>query len=69
MWELVLDRAVAGNIFILFVTQQVSVDSYFVSRAVLGTVGDGRQMTGVGLAIRLGRVLGRDRILTRGIVS
>ena len=39
IWDLVLNRAVAGNISILFVTQRVSVDPYSIPRTVLGTVG------------------------------
>lgn len=38
IWDLVLSRAVAGNISIVFVTQRVSVDPYSIARTVLGTV-------------------------------
>lgn len=47
MCDLVLNRTVPGNIFILFVIEQVSIDLCCVPR----TVGDRRDMTDVGLAI------------------
>lgn len=39
IWNGVLNRTVFGNVSILLVTQEVSVDLNSIARAVLGTVG------------------------------